>query len=99
MSKDPAFLFYYQDFLVGTDHMTNEQVGQYVRLLCHQANRGSIRCEHMKKICQRQSDLKVVGEKFHKNEKGEFYNERLRIEVEKRRKYSESRSKNRQLKP
>jgi len=30
MAKDPAFLFYYQDFLVGVDHMTDEQIGEPV---------------------------------------------------------------------
>ena len=28
--KDPAVLFYFQDFLVGTEFMTDEEVGQYI---------------------------------------------------------------------
>jgi len=31
--KDPAVLFYTQDFLTGTFTMTDEQVGKYIRLL------------------------------------------------------------------
>lgn len=38
--KDPAFLFYPQDFLVGTMTMSDEQVGQYIRLLCLQHSKG-----------------------------------------------------------
>ena len=40
MSKDPAILFYTQDFLVGTMMMSDEQVGQYIRLLCLQHQKG-----------------------------------------------------------
>lgn len=36
--KDPAVLFYFQDFLVGTDFMTADEVGKYIRILCHQAD-------------------------------------------------------------
>lgn len=34
--RSPAFQFYPQDFLVGTAHMTTEEVGGYIRLLCYQ---------------------------------------------------------------
>jgi hypothetical protein len=42
MAKDPAVLFYTQDFLVGTLTMTNEQVGKYIRLLCLQHQKGKL---------------------------------------------------------
>ena len=45
--KDPAFLFYYQDFLVGTSFMSNEVIGAYIKILCYQADKGSISKEHM----------------------------------------------------
>ena len=95
MAKDPAFLFYYQDFLVGIDHMTDEQIGQYIKCLCHQANRGSIREEHMLNICRTQVNHNIVQEKFLKDKNGEFYNKRLRFEIEKRVNYCESRRNNR----
>ena len=95
MAKDPAFLFYYQDFLVGTDHFTNEETGAYIKCLCHQAHKGSISEKHMLKICLRQGVQKTVKEKFISDGNGGFFNERLHDEIERRRKYSESRRKNR----
>lgn len=95
MGKDPAFLFYYQDFLVGTDHFNNEETGAYIRCLCHQAHKGEISKLHMSKICLRQEVEKTVTEKFILNGNGKFFNKRLRDVIAKRRKYSESRSKNR----
>ena len=40
--KAPAFLFYADDFLAGTSDMSAEEVGGYIRLLCHQWTKGSI---------------------------------------------------------
>jgi uncharacterized protein YdaU (DUF1376 family) len=94
MAKDPAFLFYYQDFLVGTQFMSDEAVGVYIRLLCHQADKGSLTSKHIKSICSDCSDKDEILEKFKKDSNGTFFNVRLREESEKRRKYSESRRKN-----
>ena len=95
MAKDPAFLFYYQDFLVGTDHFSNEEVGAYIRCLCHQAHKQEISGNHMLKICQRQEVQKTVKDKFVSDGNGHLFNKRLKYEIDRRRKYSESRSKNR----
>ena len=98
MSKDPAFLFYYQDFMWGTRYFTPEQRGLYVELMCEQADssNGSIPEEHMNKICKScdEHTKNTVISKFKKDSNG-FYNERLRDILFKRRAYSESRSKNR----
>lgn len=97
--KDPAFLFYYQDFLVGTSFMSNESVGAYVRCMCHQAHKGTISEKDMMKICQSHEIHTEIKEKFIVDEmNGELYNERLREEISKRAKYSESRAKNRSIK-
>ena len=40
--KAPAFQFYADDFLAGTSEMSAEEVGGYIRLLCHQWTKGSI---------------------------------------------------------
>jgi len=40
--KPPAFQFYADDFLAGTAEMTAEEVGAYIRLLCHQWTKGGI---------------------------------------------------------
>jgi len=50
--KDPAVLFYFQDFLVGTEFMTDEEVGKYIRILCHQADKGPLTEYQVKKICK-----------------------------------------------
>ena|SRR3990167_4687857 len=94
MAKDPAFLFYYQDFLVGIEFMTDQEVGIYIRLLCHLADKGKLPLEHMLSICGAYGFTTSLQSKFAKDENGLFYNERLSLEVEKRRKYAESRRKN-----
>lgn len=95
MAKDPAFLFYYQDFLVGTDEFTNEQVGAYIRCLCIQAAKGGISQNHMIKICESSANHDVIKRKFlWCPEDGVYRNTRLFDEIDKRKKYCESRSKN-----
>lgn len=96
MAKDPAFLFYYQDFMVGTDDLSNEEVGAYIRCLCIQAAKGIISEKHMKNICKSQEVHGVIKEKFifYPEEDG-FRNSRLFEEMEKRKNYSKSRSANR----
>lgn len=92
--KDPAFLFYSSDFLVGTMLMSNEEVGKYIRLMClaHQKG-GYLTKEDMFKICDT-SDLDIIN-KFKVDGQGVYYNERLLSEITKRSKYSESRRNNR----
>lgn len=94
MNKDPAFLFYSGDFLVGTMLMSNEEVGKYIRLMClaHQKG-GYLTKEDMFKICNT-SDIDVIN-KFKVDDEGIYYNERLLSEIVKRSKYSESRRSNR----
>lgn len=96
MSKDPAFLLYPQDFLVGTMTMSNEQVGKYVRLLCLQHQTGHLTEDDMLDICEAK-DVKI-WRKFKQDSEGLYYNERLELETEKRKKYTDSRRKNLQSK-
>jgi len=98
MAQDPAFLFYYQDFLVGTDDMDNDEVGAYIRCLCHQASKGCISEKHMMKICLRQDVFNTVSQKFLRNEDGNYCNERLMLEINKRKAFAESRRNNRMKK-
>lgn len=92
MAKDPAFLFYSQDFLVGTQFMTDEQVGKYIRLLCYQHQNGRLTENHMNFICKSYDN--DVFSKFLRDSEGNYYNERLEIESLKRQKYCESRGQN-----
>ena len=95
MAKDPAFLFYYQDFLVGTDDFSNEEVGAYIRCLCHQASKGTLSEKHMMKICSSHDIHNAIKSKFKLQDDGNFANERLLEEVKKRAAYAESRRNNR----
>jgi hypothetical protein len=90
--KDPAFLFYSQDFYVGTAFLTHTQVGKYIRLICAQHQHGRLNEERVIQIC---GDLdEAVLEKFQKDENGFYYNIRLETEIQKRKRFSESRRNN-----
>lgn len=93
MAKDPAVLFYTSDFISGTLTMSDAQRGRYITLLCLQHQQGSLTEEDMLNICKTY-DAKVFS-KFTKDQDGTYYNERMRVECDKRKKYSESRRKNR----
>lgn len=99
MAKDPAFLFYPNDFIGGTMGMTLEEKGAYLELLILQFNKGAFTIEQAKR---------ALGEKFqnlwpHIIDKfsevsGSYHNPRLKEEIEKRKSYSASRRKNREKK-
>jgi len=90
--KDPAFLFYTQDFYVGTAFLTHAQVGKYIRLICAQHQHGRLSEERILHIC---GDLdRNVLDKFQQDENGNYYNVRLEAEIDKRKKFSESRRGN-----
>ena len=93
MSKDPAFLFYTGDFSTGTQFFTDEQVGIYLRLLMAQHQHGRLSEKHMIIICKSYDN--DVYSKFRRDNDGLYYNERLEIEIFKRKSFCESRGKNR----
>ena len=94
--KDPAFLFYSNDFLSGTMLMSDEDVGKYIRLLCLQHQKGHLKEKEMLNICRTFNE--DIFSKFKKDEEGNYYNERLEYESNKRKAYSESRRNNRKKK-
>lgn len=92
MAKDPAFLFYSQDFFIGTSTMSFEDRGKYITVLCLMHQQGRM---------LEQSISFVVGlvsvnlrSKFLVDENGFWYNDRLEAETEKRNKFTESRRNN-----
>ena len=92
MAKDPAFLFYPGDWLGGTLGMTFEEKGAYMELLMLQFNRGHM-TKHM--IGQTVGQLWVnIEDKFEVDHKGLYFNKRLEVEKEKRKKFTESRRNN-----
>lgn len=88
--KDPAFLFYSNDFLSGTVLMSNEEVGIYIKLLCIQHQQGYLSSEDMTDM----GATKKILNKFKQDENGNYYNERLKYEANKRKNYTESRRNN-----
>lgn len=92
MAKDPAFLFYPNDWIGGTMGMTFEEKGAYVELLMLQFNRGHM-TKHMTERTVGQLWVKIE-DKFRMDKQGLYYNERLDIEKEKRKKFTESRRNN-----
>lgn len=89
--KDPAVLLYTQDFIVGTLTMTHEQRGKYILLLCYQ---------HQKENKLTKNDLQLAGgdetilERFPLHADGYYYNDRLAMEIENRKIFTDSRRKN-----
>lgn len=91
-NKDPAFLFYPADFIVGCADLTMEERGQYITLMCLQHQKG--------RLNKRTIDLSIpnisqyVLDKFDIDENGLYYNKRLEAEITKRQKYCEALSQN-----
>lgn len=94
MAKDPAFLFYPNDFSSGTQFFSDEQVGKYMRLLMAQHQHGHLTENQVIFICK--SYDKDVMSKFTKDSGGLWFNERLEIEMDKRKNFVLSRSKNKE---
>lgn len=92
MAKDPAFLFYAQDWITGTLTMTMEERGQYITILSVMHQTGRMDEKTIRFLVGNVSDnLKA---KFSIDKDGKWFNERLEDEIQKRAKFSESRRKN-----
>lgn len=97
MSKaPPAFQFYAGDFLQGTAEMTLEELGLYIRLLCHQWIAGSIPSDPDRASSLAHTTIEVfnrvwavVGEKFHLGPDGRLRNLRLEGTRESQRRWRE----------
>lgn len=87
--KNPAVLWYPADYLVGTMGMTWEQKGRYVELLNIQHQKGHLNIEKLMPDCPPE-----VYEKFIQDENGLWYNERMELEQQKRKKFVDSRRQN-----
>ena len=94
--KDPAFLFYSGDFLVGVTTMTMEERGQYITLLCLQHQKGHLSEKDIRKTfgIHSVSDIPDVIVKFNRDESGLYYNHRLEAEIAKRASAAEAKRVN-----
>lgn len=92
MAKDPAVLLYPADFLTGTMMMDYDTKGRYITLLCLQQQTGPIKEKNFKEICGEKFD--EISEKFQRDSKGNYFNKRMKLEMDKRKKFTESRRSN-----
>jgi hypothetical protein len=92
MAKDPAFLFYSSDFLNGVADLTMEERGQFITLLCLQHQKGTLTDKTIR-LSLGSVSVDVLT-KFSKDKDGNFFNERLNEEIEKRIQFTESRRNN-----
>jgi uncharacterized protein YdaU (DUF1376 family) len=94
--KDPAFLFYPNDYLGGTMGMTFEQKGAYIELLMTQFNRGHMTTHMIGQVLGQQGGQMwdILKDKFIIDDDGKYFNKRLEEEQKKRRAYTDSRKNN-----
>lgn len=90
--KDPAFLFYPNDYIGGTMGMTFTQKGAYMEILMMQFNTGHMEGHMIGQLVGQLWD--GIKKKFIQDDNGLWYNERLEIEQNKRKAYVASRSNN-----
>lgn len=97
MAKDPAFLFYPGDYIAGTMHLDFECKGAYMDLLMLQFQKDHMSLHMIKQVLGHKYDhiWSLVSDKFMEKD-GNYWNERLRIEKEKRSTFCKSRKKNRE---
>lgn len=95
MAKDPAVLFYCSDFLTGTTGLTMEERGQYITLLCLQHQQGHL-SEKTIRLAVGSASVDVLS-KFKKDDNGNFFNERMEEEIEKRSNFVKIRQNNGKL--
>lgn len=98
MAKDPAFLFYFRDFLVSTEFWKPIEVGCYIRALCHQADKGVLEEDAMITLIDNHltepQQAEKIRAKFIKDTHGRYFNQRLREVLLDREYYCKSRQKN-----
>ena len=95
MAKDPAFLFYPGDWMGGTMTMTRHLKGCYMDLLIAQFNNGPLSLETIKTVLGTdQASWTVLSKKFKQDSEGNFFNEKLATEINKRIQFSNSRREN-----
>jgi hypothetical protein len=93
--KDPAYLFYSQDFYTGVATMNFEDRGKYISILCLMHQQGRMNEETIRFVV---GSISVnLKNKFKVDNTGLWYNERLELEIEKRKNFVQSRIDNGKL--
>lgn len=101
MSKDPAVLWYWNDWNSGTSTLSRFLKGCYMDLLHAQFNSGPLSLEEVKIVLGADfgAAWPTLLKKFSKNPEGLFFNERAEAEKIKRKAFTQSRIKNLTKKP
>jgi uncharacterized protein YdaU (DUF1376 family) len=100
-AKAPAFQFYANDFLTGTQTMTLAARGAYITLLCQQWDKGglSFDVESIARLlsCERGEARAILGQvsgKFRAGSDGLFRNDRIEKERVKQRRFRQKQAQN-----
>lgn len=97
MAKDPALLWYFNDWTGGTVTLSRHVKGCYIDLLAAQFNSGPLSLDEIKTVLG--SDFgpswPALQKKFAKDDNGCYYNVRLQEEKDKRVNYTNSRRQSR----
>lgn len=96
MAKDPATLWYWNDWNGGTSTFTRHLKGCYIDLLSSQFNSGRLSLAEIKTVLGADfgQSWPTLQKKFRKDENDLYYNERMEQEQEKRKRFTESRRRN-----
>lgn len=93
--EDPAVSWYWNDWMGGTATFTRHLKGCYMDLLHAQFNNGALSLDEIKTVLGSDFGLwSTLQKKFKQDESGLFYNNRLRLEVIKRKGFNKSRKDN-----
>jgi hypothetical protein len=103
MAKDPAILFYRNDWLVATKTMRADEKGWYLNLILFQFDMGDLPgdIEELAVLCDvrmseyerfNQAWQQVLKHKFKQNDKGRLYNEVAETIIKKREQFKDKRS-------
>lgn len=90
--KDPAFLFYSADYLVGVLGMSFEDQGKYMFILANMHQKGRMKEETIRFLVGSISD--DLKEKFCIDENQKWYSNRLETEISNRKRFTDSRRAN-----
>lgn len=92
MCKDPAFLLYSSDFLIGCSNLTMTERGQYITMLCLQHQKGHLSKKTIELSVGEVSEDVMVH--FQTDNEGLYFNEKLDGVIAVRSEYAKSRSEN-----
>jgi uncharacterized protein YdaU (DUF1376 family) len=98
--KDPAFLFYPADFLIGCADLTSEEIGFYIKLLCYQHQKGHLSKKSIGFYLGYGLGFEWVSlsaefrSKFKEDEEGLIFNRRLEREITERSQFIEKQRNN-----